>query len=92
MKKPASEEKLAELHNRVAEIMLECIEPSTDDEGNVVHASPAMLATVTKFLKDNEITCNTGEHETTALDELSDMVSGRRGRKRVMDTPLDTLN
>ena len=55
-----------------------------DEEGNVLdvkhpeEVNPAMLAVITKFLKDNEVTCARGEDE--GHDELRDKM---RKRKKV---------
>lgn len=48
--------KLAELHKKLAEVLLECIEETAKDEnGNTIPPSPAMLNVARQFLKDNKI-------------------------------------
>lgn len=71
-KRAAKEEVLGELHAKVAEVMTNALnradtaaEGATED-GIAIEVNPALLGAVTKFLKDNEITCDTG-----AVEELS---------------------
>ena len=71
----ASESKLSALHGAVAEVLTTQVlspEPETtfDSEGNCVEtgeevysASPALVATAIKFLKDNQITCDISQDE-----------------------------
>lgn len=75
-KKSAPEDKLGELHAKVADVMLKALDaielanekaPATDDEGNPLlpmEPSAALLGAITKFLKDNSITCNTEDSQS----------------------------
>jgi len=71
----ASESKLASLHGAVALVLTDQVkatevETTFDDDGNQVEtgetvysASPALIATAIKFLKDNQITCDIAQDE-----------------------------
>lgn len=94
MTKPANEAVLAELHAAVARVLKNhlTIEKDTDDEGLIEIANAPIISAAIKFLKDNEITSATGQDRNSEIDELNELMTARRKKKRVMETPLDTLN
>lgn len=68
MGKPASEGKLGDLHDRVADVLIDNLE--SEIEGEFINkddpdakpvtlkkVQPALVACAVKFLKDNDITC-----------------------------------
>lgn len=71
----ATEKKLSKLHGDVAEVLSEQVtykekETTFDIDGNEeptgvekYTASPALMATAIKFLKDNDITCDVEQEE-----------------------------
>ena len=75
-KASAPEDKLGALHAKVADVMLKALDaielanekaPEQDDDGNSLppmEPSAALLGAITKFLKDNNITCNTEDSQT----------------------------
>lgn len=89
----APERKLSELHGAVAEVLLaqvthEVEETTFDAEGNMVptgdmmySASPALLATAIKFLKDNSITCDI--EVNTNMTNLKDTLSAKQKHSRL---------
>lgn len=86
----ASEDKLGALHEKLADVLSECItptdEPVLDDKGNDtgetkrVMPSPAYAAVVAKFLKDNEITATRGQSD--ALEKLNAAQEANRKRRQ----------
>ena len=92
-KNAAASGRLGQLHAKVAEVMLDCLneydaQKETFRKANDIalelrddpnappvmlyfpEPSAALLGAITKFLKDNEITCNTDDGDTlSALDE-----------------------
>jgi len=89
----ATESKLASLHGAVAEVLTNQVkrtEPETtfDDEGNCVEtgeevysASPALVATAIKFLKDNAITCDITQDEN--MGNLRDALANKQRHSRL---------
>ena len=84
----ASERKLGELHNKVAEVLMDALEgeelPGYMDgevevEAKRIPPSAAIIAAATKFLKDNEITCTPSE--SNVLGELEQKMAERRKRR-----------
>lgn len=58
----AKESRLSQLHELVAETFTTELS-RTDEKGEPVAVSPAMLAAAAKFLKDNGIECDPKENE-----------------------------
>ncbi|MBV1929748.1 MAG: hypothetical protein KUG81_09595 [Gammaproteobacteria bacterium] len=89
----ATESKLASLHGAVAEVLTDQVkrtEPETtfDSEGNCVEtgevvysASPALVATAIKFLKDNQITCDITQDEN--MGKLKDALGRKTKHSRL---------
>lgn len=86
----ATEKRLGELHAKVAEVLIDALEgeelpgytdPETDEviEPKKIAPSAAIIAAATKFLKDNEITCQPSENN--ALGELEKKMAERRQRR-----------
>lgn len=85
----ASEKRLGELHEKVAEVLMDALEGEelpgwTDDDGNEMPAkklapSAAIIAAASKFLKDNEITCTPSE--SNALGDLQRKMEARRAQR-----------
>jgi len=87
MSKAASESKLGELHNKVAEVLIEAMEGDTlpgytdDETGEEVPPrklppSAALIQAATKFLKDNNISC--APSEDNKLGELEQAMRERQ--------------
>lgn len=87
----ATEKRLGELHQKVAEVLIEALEGEvlpgyTDPETEEVipdkklAPSAAIIAAATKFLKDNEITC--APSENNALGELERKMAERRAKRQ----------
>ena len=91
----ATETKLAALHNAVAQVLTEQVlheeeETTFDGEGETVStgemvktATPALLATAARFLKDNDITCDMGQDEN--MGGLRDALSKKQKKSRLAD-------
>ena len=91
----ATETKLAALHNAVAQVLTEQVlheeeETTFDGEGETVGtgemvktATPALLATAARFLKDNDITCDMGQDEN--MGGLRDALSKKQKKSRLAD-------
>lgn len=89
-KNAATETKLGKLHDKVADVMLNALETydevnekaqaSADEETPFIPLEPsaALLGAITKFLKDNEITCNTDESQ-----KLSGLAARMASKERV---------
>jgi hypothetical protein len=89
----ASEDKLGELHGAVAQVLKEVVTHQEaaveyDAEGNAectgemqYTASPAMMATAVKFLKDNSITCDVSQDEN--MNTLRDALAKKQKRSRL---------
>lgn len=90
----ATESKLAALHNAVATVLTEQVlheeeETTFDGEGETVMtgvmvktATPALLATAARFLKDNDITCDIEQDEN--MGSLREAL-GRKQKKSRLD-------
>lgn len=90
----ATESKLSVLHGAVAEVLLAQVtreeeETTFDVAGNMVptgdmvfSASPAVLATAIKFLKDNSITCDIEVDKN--MNGLKEALSKRQKHSRLM--------
>lgn len=91
-KNAAGEDKLGELHSKIADVYLRVLEgydvlaqkqreriedPEKDEPEVVLEPSAAFLSAVNAFLKNNEITCNTENSET--LSKLQNRLS-QKGR------------
>lgn len=87
----ASDKQLGALHLKVTEVLIEALDGEvipgyTDDEGNVVQEerklapSAAIIAAATKFLKDNDITCD--RDKGSALNELEERMAAQRSRRK----------
>ena len=83
----ATEDKMNELHGKVATVLCEIVDhksaPVTfDEEGNTIvgeeefDVSPAMVSAATKFLKDNQITCDVEQDQN--LSRLKDTLDKKR--------------
>lgn len=91
----ATESKLAQLHGAVADCLLEQIaateeETIFDEDGleqktgvMVRTVTPATMAVATKFLKDNQVTCDIEQNEN--MEKLSDLLSKKQKRSRLQD-------
>jgi len=91
----ASESKLALLHAAVANVLTEQVlheeeETSFDGEGETVMtgvmvktATPALLATAARFLKDNDITCDVEQDEN--MSNLSEALGRKQKHSRLQD-------
>ena len=91
----ATESKLAALHNAVAQVLTEQVlheeeETTFDGEGETVGtgimlktATPALLATAARFLKDNDITCDVEQDEN--MSGLKDLLSNKQRHSRLKD-------
>ncbi len=91
----ASESKLAQLHNAVATVLTEQVlheeeETTFDGEGETVGtgvmvktATPALLATAARFLKDNDITCDVEQDEN--MSGLRDALGRKQKHSRLKD-------
>lgn len=86
----ATEETLGELHKKVAEVLSDALDGEelpawTDPETGVeqpakrLAPSAAIIAAATKFLKDNEITCDVSNNKD--LQELEDKMAKRRAMR-----------
>ena len=88
--KTADANKLARLHEKLTDVLLELTEISEikDEEGNVtkIGPSPAMLTVAKSFLKDNEITCNMQTDEKGSA--LADRLEGKKKRPLAAVIPL----
>lgn len=90
----ATERKLGDLHGAVAEVLLAQVtreeeETTFDADGNMVptgdmvySASPAVLATAIKFLKDNSITCEIEVDKN--MNGLKEALSKRQKHSRLV--------
>ena len=96
-KKAATEDKLGELHSKVADVMLNALDAYDEVEKLVVEReqekedgttivtiearepSAALLGAITKFLKDNEITCNSAEAE--GMTDLQKKLIEKRAKR-----------
>ena len=86
---------LAALHEAVATVLVEQVlheeeETIFDGEGEAVAtglmvktATPALLATAARFLKDNDITCDVDNDEN--LTGLKDLLSNKQRHSRLKD-------
>jgi len=95
MSNKATESKLAALHNAVAQVLTEQVlheeeETTFDGEGETVGtgimlktATPALLATAARFLKDNDITCDVEQDEN--MSGLKDLLSNKQRHSRLKD-------
>jgi|TARA_B110000908_G_C10025796_1_gene345013 hypothetical protein len=91
----ATESKLAALHQAVAQVLTEQVlheeeETTFDGEGETVGtgmmiktATPALLATAARFLKDNDITCDVEQDEN--MSGLKDILSNKQRHSRLKD-------
>jgi hypothetical protein len=99
-KKAATEDKLGELHSKVADVMLKALDNydqfnekelqrTSDDEdaGPALPLEPsaALIGAITKFLKDNDITCNT--KASPAMTKLQDQLA-KKARVSASVVPL----
>lgn len=88
----ASEDKLSILHGDVAEVLSTQImykekETLFDIDGEEIDgeekfsASPALIATAIKFLKDNDITCDVEQEEN--LNKLKEVLANKQRHSRM---------
>ena len=68
---------LAILHGKVAEVLTDALDLE-DCDGNAISPSPAIIAQATKFLKDNDITCDLNDSED--LQDLERILQEKRGK------------
>ena len=61
MSKPAAYGKMASLHAKLADVMEEMLDDALKSDGLPLDA--ASIGTISKFLKDNEITCDPADKE-----------------------------
>jgi len=90
--KTATEGELAILHAEVAQTLTKCLtykSGETEEGADIIVANGNILSIAVKFLKDNEITCNTGADETDEMDALKAGLAARRKSRTVAATPLD---
>ena len=91
----ATESKLAALHQAVAQVLTEQVlheeeETTFDGEGETVGtgmmiktATPALLATAARFLKDNDITCDVEQDEN--MGSLREALGRKQKKSRLAD-------
>jgi len=91
----ASESMLAALHKAVATVLVEQVlheeeETIFDGEGEAVAtglmvktATPALLATAARFLKDNDITCDVEQDEN--MGSLREALGRKQKKSRLAD-------
>lgn len=91
----ANEKRLAALHNHVTEVLIEQVlheeeETTFDGEGETVMtgvfvktATPALLATAARFLKDNDITCDIEQDEN--MGGLREALGRKQKKSRLAD-------
>ena len=91
----ASESMLAALHEAVATVLVEQVlheeeETIFDGEGEAVAtglmvktATPALLATAARFLKDNDITCDVEQDEN--MGSLREALGRKQKKSRLAD-------
>lgn len=91
----ATESKLGKLHGAVAEVLTEQVlheeaETTFDADGKLIEtgnmirtASPALLATAARFLKDNDITCDIEQDDN--MGNLRDALSRKQKHSRLGD-------
>lgn len=83
--KRASEDLLGRLHQKLAEVMLECLDgqeikdPETGEVTILKTENPALFTAVAKFLKDNNI---------TAIPEASDALEKLKEKLKQSNLPL----
>lgn len=93
----ATEKRLGELHQKVAEVLIDALDgdelpaytdPETGEElpAKAIPPSAAIIAAATKFLKDNEITCQPSEDN--ALGELEQRMAARRTKRQASQADL----
>ena len=90
----ASDKKLGDLHEAVADALSEQVKGYTKTELNAagdevaveVKASPALLSAAIAFLKNNNITADAADNE--ALRELNNALQARR-KKKIPQAALD---
>ena len=78
----ASEKKLGDLHEAVAEALTEQVKGYTvieDEQEKVIKPSPALLGAAIAFLKNNNITADA--EDNAALRELGESLKARRQKK-----------
>ena len=77
----ASQSKLAELHEMLAEIMLEDLKQS---KAEGIPLPAANLGVIRQFLKDNDITASVDANDMLKLrEEFHDLSEKREARKKV---------
>jgi ribosomal protein L21 len=102
MNKPASENKLASLHDIVADVLTAQVGDKelyeeADENGKIISskelftATPALLTVAARFLKDNEITCEVGQSKKTSKlkDRLAERKKNVAKKKLATITPID---
>lgn len=87
MSKAASQSKLAELHEMLAEVFIEDLKQSKE-EGIPLPA--ANLGVIRQFLKDNDITASIEEDDMLALRDAfqGERTAAREQRKQALSTAL----
>lgn len=83
----ASQSKLAELHEMLAEIMLEDLKQSKEEE---IPLPAANLGVIRQFLKDNDITASIDADDMKSLREefQTDLANKRNERKAAVTAAL----
>lgn len=71
MSKAANMEVLEALHAKLAEVITEGLNGTTDEDGNLKPPSPALITAALKFLKDNGVEAAKGSNNA-ALAALAD--------------------
>lgn len=71
----ATSKKLSDLHDRLAEVLLDAVEGAEDENGNPVPPTAGMLSVARQFLKDNHITADLDKNKNlrsleAALNDL----------------------
>ena len=97
----ATEQKLSALHGAVAEVLTKQVirieeETEFNEDGLEVKtgkksfsASPALIATAIKFLKDNEITCDAAQDEN--LGSLREALGNKQKHSRLKSGQVASL-
>lgn len=82
-KGPATEGRLGDLHNKVAEVMIKALdhfEQAQDDAEIPPELNPALLSVMVRFLDANKITC--APAEGNAMSDLEQRLADKSKRRR----------
>lgn len=87
MSKAATQSKLAQLHEMLAEVFIEDLKQSKEEK---IPLPAANLGVIRQFLKDNEITASIEEDDMLALRDAftDDLAADREARKKQLQNAL----